>query len=167
MIYTELIMILHIQRNVFDKLGLFFMKFKTGGLFCLICLIVMGCGARETFNHGFRASEDDIAQVPIGSSVEQVRLVFGSPSTVSETGDNPIWYYISQKSQSDLFVPRKVVDQRVLAITIDENERVSNIADYGLKDGKLFDFVSKTTPTGGTDMTLLQRVFSIEALRNG
>ena len=133
----------------------------------LLSVILMGCVGRESFSHGFRASDDDIAQVPVGSSIEQVELVFGTPSTISNSGDLPIWYYISQEAESDLFTARKVTDQRVLAITMDNNQRVANIANYGLKDGKLFDFVSKTTPTGGTNATLLQRVFSVEALRNG
>lgn len=142
---------------------------KLQAVFMVLILtgLLSGCAGRETFSHGFRASDEDIAQVPVGSSIEQVELVFGTPSTTSVAEDNPIWYYISQKSQSDLISPRKVIDQRVLAVTFDEEQRVKNIANYGLKDGKLFDFVTKTTPTGGTNMTLLQRLFSIEAIQNG
>ena len=50
----------------------------------------------------------------------------------------------------------KVVDQHVLAIYFDKNGKVERIANYGLKDGKVFDFVSRTTPTGGAEPILPQ-----------
>lgn len=35
---------------------------------------------------------------------------------------------------------------------------MEHIANYGLKDGKLFDFVSRTTPTSGKDQTFLGQI---------
>ena len=46
------------------------------------------------------------------------------------------------------FMNSSVIDQRVLAVYFDEEELVSQLANYGLKDGQVFDFVSCTTPTG-------------------
>jgi len=37
---------------------------------------------------------------------------------------------------------------------------VKQVANYGMKDGKVFDFVSRTTPTGGRDSNFLQQVFA-------
>jgi outer membrane protein assembly factor BamE (lipoprotein component of BamABCDE complex) len=48
----------------------------------------------------------------------------------------------------------------VLAVYFDDNQTVQQIADYGLKDGQLFDFVTKTTPTRGRDDKVLQQVLS-------
>ena len=36
----------------------------------------------------------------------------------------------------------------------------SSIANYGLKDGKVFDFISRTTPTGGKDQTFLGQMLA-------
>ena len=33
------------------------------------------------------------------------------------------------------------------------------LADYGLKDGKVFDFYAKTTPTGGQELSYLRNIF--------
>ena len=52
-------------------------------------------------------------------------------------------------------MPQKVVDQRVIAVYFDKDRRVRRLANYGLKDGKIFDFVSQTTPTGGKERNLL------------
>ena len=37
---------------------------------------------------------------------------------------------------------------------------VQRVANYGLKDGKVFDFISRTTPTGGSDQNFLAQVLS-------
>ena len=54
----------------------------------------------------------------------------------------------------------KVVDQRILAVYFGEDGRVENIAHYGLQDGKVFDFISRTTPTGGKDVTFIGQLLS-------
>jgi outer membrane protein assembly factor BamE (lipoprotein component of BamABCDE complex) len=35
------------------------------------------------------------------------------------------------------------------------------LANYGLKDGKIFDYISRTTPTGGEELSVLGQVFKI------
>ncbi len=54
----------------------------------------------------------------------------------------------------------KLVDQRVLAIYFGPDGTVANIANYGLKDGKVFDFIKRVTPTGGKDLTFIGQVLS-------
>jgi outer membrane protein assembly factor BamE (lipoprotein component of BamABCDE complex) len=56
-------------------------------------------------------------------------------------------------------MPQQVVDQRVVAIYFDKGRRVERLANYGLKDGKVFDHVSRTTPTGGNELAYLTNVF--------
>ena len=53
-----------------------------------------------------------------------------------------------------------IVDQRVLAVYFGADGRVTQIAHYGLQDGKLFDFVSRTTPTGGKDQSFIGQLLS-------
>ena len=54
-------------------------------------------------------------------------------------------------------MPHEVIDQRVIAVYFDKDRRVARLANYGLKDGKVFDFVSQTTPTGGEELQLPAR----------
>ncbi len=42
-------------------------------------------------------------------------------------------------------MPYEVVDQRVIAVYFDKDRKVERLANYGLKDGKMFDFVSRST----------------------
>lgn len=127
----------------------------------LACALALtGCGRfTETFQRGYVMQEGALAQIPIGSSQEQVLLVMGTPSTVA-TVNGEVFYYISQKAErAAAFMPQKVVDQRVVAIYFDKNRKVRKLADYGLKDGKVFDFYAKTTPTGGQELSYLRNIF--------
>jgi outer membrane protein assembly factor BamE (lipoprotein component of BamABCDE complex) len=112
----------------------------------------------ETLTQGYIIDQESLDLVPVGSSREQVLLALGSPSTTA-TFDNEVFYYISQtRRRAVAFAKPKLVDQKVLAVYFGADGRVSNIANYGLKDGKVFDFISRTTPTGGKDQNFLAQV---------
>ena len=82
----------------------------------------------------------------------------GTPSTTSTVGGDA-WYYIGQRIQRALsFMPDKMTDQHVLAVYFDKSGKVERIANYGMKDGKVFDFVSRTTPTGGSEPDFLKNM---------
>ena len=49
-------------------------------------------------------------------------------------------------------------EQRVLAVHLDARNKVEKIANYGLQDGRLFDFISRTTPTGGEELSLARQL---------
>ena len=112
----------------------------------------------ETLTQGYIIDQQALDLVPVGSSREQVLLALGTPSTTA-TFDNEVFYYISQtRHRSVAFANAKLVDQKVLAVYFGEDGRVTNIANYGLKDGKVFDFISRTTPTGGKDQNFLAQI---------
>jgi outer membrane protein assembly factor BamE (lipoprotein component of BamABCDE complex) len=46
----------------------------------------------------------------------------------------------------------------VLVVYFDRDRRVTRIANYGLQDGKVFDFISRTTASGGADITLAGQI---------
>jgi outer membrane protein assembly factor BamE (lipoprotein component of BamABCDE complex) len=112
----------------------------------------------ETFTQGYIIDQQAVDSVPVGSSREQVLLALGTPSTTA-TFDNEVFYYISQtRKRSVAFAKPHIVDQHVLAVYFGADGRVTNIANYGMKDGKIFDFISRTTPTGGKDQSFLSQI---------
>jgi outer membrane protein assembly factor BamE (lipoprotein component of BamABCDE complex) len=122
-------------------------------------LALGGCFT-QTFERGYVLPDGALEQLSIGASQEQVLIVLGTPSTVA-TLSGEVFYYISQKTQRTAFLPQKEVDRRVIAVYFDKSRRVDRIANYGLKDGKIFDFVSRTTPTSGQELTYLTYVFKV------
>ena len=116
-----------------------------------------GC-TREVLNQGYVQSEDAISLVGEGSSREQVLLALGTPSTTATFG-NEVFYYISQKRVRNFaFQNPSVVDQKVLAVYFAGDNTVERMANYTLKDGKVFDTISRTTPTATKDQSFLQQV---------
>ena len=123
-------------------------------------LMLAGCGGLgETLSRGYVLPEGALEQIPMGATQEQVLIVLGTPSTVA-TVNGEAFYYISQKSKRDAaFMHFEVVDQRVVAVYFDKDRHVVRLANYGIKDGKIFDFVSQTTPTGGQELSYLRNLF--------
>jgi outer membrane protein assembly factor BamE (lipoprotein component of BamABCDE complex) len=116
-----------------------------------------GCTG-ETFQRGYVLPEGALAQIPLGASQEQVLLVLGTPSTVA-TVSGEAFYYISQKVDRPVaFMQTKVTDQRVIAVYFDRDRKVQRLAEYGMKDGHVFDFVSQTTPTTGNDLNVVTTI---------
>ena len=101
------------------------------------------------------ADERLLEQVKVGSSAEQVLVVLGTPTSTSTVGGSA-WYYISQKTvQTFAFQQPNVVEQRIFAVYFDKAKKVERVANYGLQDGQVFDFVSRTTPTAGAESSFL------------
>jgi outer membrane protein assembly factor BamE (lipoprotein component of BamABCDE complex) len=128
----------------------------------VLTMALGGCGAfTQVYHRGYIVPEGALEQIPLGSSQEQVLVVLGTPSTVA-TVSGEAFYYISQRAEQQLaFMPHKVTNQRVLAVYFDRERRVQRVANYGVKDGRVFDFVSRTTPSGGQELNYLNYLFAI------
>jgi outer membrane protein assembly factor BamE (lipoprotein component of BamABCDE complex) len=117
----------------------------------------------QTYQHGYVLADGALEQIPLGATQEQVLIVLGTPSTVA-TVSGEVFYYISQRGEQTAFMPQKMIDQRVVAVYFDKNRRVERLANYGMQDGKIFDFVSRTTPTSGQELSYLVYIFKIFSL---
>jgi outer membrane protein assembly factor BamE (lipoprotein component of BamABCDE complex) len=126
----------------------------------LVCALLGACTG-EQFQKGYILPPGALEQIPIGASQDQVLIVMGTPSTVA-TLNGEVFYYISQRSERKVaFMNQQVIDQRVIAIYFDKNRQVQRLANYGLQDGKIFDFISRTTPTSGQELSYLTPLFKL------
>jgi outer membrane protein assembly factor BamE (lipoprotein component of BamABCDE complex) len=117
-----------------------------------------GCSTSEIIQNGYVVDQQTLALAPVGSSREQVLLSLGSPSATA-TFDAEVFYYISQKrTRAVAFMKPKLVDQSILAVYFNKDGAVDHLAHYSIQDGRVFDMISRTTPTGGTEMTFLMRL---------
>ncbi len=134
--------------------------------------VLAGCIEQRVINNGAIISQDQLDLIPVGSSQDQVILALGSPSTTGQFG-NEVYYYISQKrAKTYEFEKLKLIDQKVLSVYFDEEQTVSRIANYGVQDGRVFDFITRTTPTSGEEFTFLKQLLTgraspASALQNG
>ncbi|WP_132249449.1 outer membrane protein assembly factor BamE [Methylobacterium segetis] len=124
----------------------------------LLATGVSGC-IGEDLRHGYPIDQAAVASIKPGASPEQVLQILGSPSTVSTVG-NKSWYYISQNTRRTvMFLGESVQDQKVVAVYFSSGFKVERVALYGLQDGRVFDFIERTTPTSGADRAFLSQLF--------
>lgn len=135
-------------------------RLRGAGLACAMALSLGGClGYDGSVVRGYVVDERAMAQIKVGASKEQILGSLGTPSTTSTVGGDS-WYYISQRVEQKLrFMQPEVIDQRVVAVYFGKGGKVERIADYGLKDGVVFDAISRTTPTGGSEQSFLRNLF--------
>lgn len=112
----------------------------------------------ETFNRGYVISEEALAQVKEGNSQDQVMIALGTPTTIS-TINGDVFYYISEKqTRTFTFQQPRTVERNVMAIYFNSQRKVERVANYALQDGKVFDFISRQTVSGGEEANLLRQL---------
>ena len=139
-----------------------FRRAAAPGLAILAALALSACSSVSTTQvRGQVVTETQLDQVPVGSSKEQVMVVLGTPSTTA-TVAGEVYYYISQTEHRTMrFMKPEITDRRIVAIYFDKESRVERIANYGLQDGVVFDFISRKTPTTGVEKTLLGQMLGL------
>jgi outer membrane protein assembly factor BamE (lipoprotein component of BamABCDE complex) len=132
---------------------------RTPVLVLLAALALCGCEA-TTLKHGTQFHDGDLQQIQPGMSQEQVRMNLGTPATTAVVNNGQAFYYISStQTQSAFFLPSEK-DRQVVAVYFSPGGTVDRVANYGMQDGKVFDYVSRTTPApGGHDDGILKMLF--------
>ncbi len=128
-------------------------------LVAVVCVAGLAACSSQFSQHGHLLTEADVAQVQQGMSKQQVQFLLGTPDTTATyTGD--VFYYISTKMKQTAFLKPKVIDRRVVAVYFaSQIDTVNRVAHYGLKDGKVFDFITRETPSHGSEANLLKQLF--------
>lgn len=125
----------------------------------LAALTLPAC-SEQIIKHGHQFRENDIQQITPGMSQEQVKLQLGSPATTATINNGQAFYYISSTHSQAAFLKPKEVDRKVLAVYFNPLGSVDQVANYGMKDGKVFDYISRKTPApGGKDDGILKQLF--------
>lgn len=114
-------------------------------------------GFNETYSHGY-IPDSRLDQVKVGMDVGKVLDALGTPSTVSTVG-NKTFYYINQRTTRMMqFMNTTEVERRVWVVYFNKGFKVERIANYGIQDGVVFDFITRTTPTGGGEQSFLRNL---------
>ncbi|SEE30896.1 Outer membrane protein assembly factor BamE, lipoprotein component of the BamABCDE complex [Rhizobiales bacterium GAS188] len=113
-----------------------------------------------TLTHGYVFDDKVLDEIKPGTDVQNVLQKLGQPSNVSTVG-NQTFYYTSQTTyQRFMFQKPSVIDQRVFAIYFDKTFKVERLANWGMQDGKVFDFISRATPSSGAEQSFLRQIFN-------
>ena len=120
------------------------------GIVTLTAIWLSGCSSSTT-KHGQLFQDTDLQQIAPGMTQEQVKLALGTPNTTATAGTGKAFYYISSTMVQNSFLLPSEVDRKVVAIYFTQGGSVERVANYGIKDGKVFDAISRTTPSANTN----------------
>jgi outer membrane protein assembly factor BamE (lipoprotein component of BamABCDE complex) len=125
---------------------------RYGGLavISLAAIWLGGCSSTTT-RHGQLFQDNDLQQVTPGMTQDQVKLTLGTPNTTAAAGTGNAFYYISSTMVQNAFLLPSETDRKVVAIYFTQAGTVERVANYGIKDGKVFDAISRTTPSANTN----------------
>ncbi|MET3590427.1 outer membrane protein assembly factor BamE (lipoprotein component of BamABCDE complex) [Bartonella silvatica] len=122
------------------------------------CSFLDSSGSSQVYQEGYILDKNALSSIMVGSSKEQVLLSLGTPS-LKTNYDNEVFYYISQtRYRAMQFMKTKIIDRKVLAIYFNKNEQVTKVAHYGLQNGRVFDFITQTTPTATKEQPFLLQI---------
>lgn len=121
--------------------------------------VLLAACAETITKHGHQFQENALTQVTPGMSQEQVKTVLGSPTTTAAVGGGSAYYYISSTQGQSAFLTPKEKDRQVVAVYFGQVGAVERVAQYGLRDGKVFDYVKNETPAHAKDEGMLKALF--------
>jgi outer membrane protein assembly factor BamE (lipoprotein component of BamABCDE complex) len=124
-----------------------------------MALAVAACSTNIA-HRGYLAKPGAFSQVREGMAKSEVEGILGSPSTTASVnfqGDS--YYYISSTTEQRAFLNPEEIERQVIAVRFNQNDQVASLGQYGLEDGKIIDINSRTTPTKGRELTMLQQLF--------
>lgn len=116
----------------------------------LVGALVLGACATTVTKHGHQFQESDLQQIQPGMSQDQVRMALGTPATTATLGRNNAYYYISSTTTQTAFFSPKEIDRTVVAVYFSPTSSVERVAQYGIKDGKVFDISTSQTPAANS-----------------
>ena len=114
----------------------------------------------ETYtNHGFTPQIAELETIVQGTDTRgSVLRKLGRPSSISSFDSNS-WFYEASRVERYAFYEPKVVDRTVVTVNFDDAGLVERVGRYGVEDGRVIDLVTRTTPTYGRELTVLQQIF--------
>ncbi|MGB3457649.1 MAG: outer membrane protein assembly factor BamE [Litorimonas sp.] len=114
--------------------------------------------------HGYVPTADSKPQEinPNSDTKASVLAALGSPSvegTFDEDVDADTWYYINQVRERYAYLRPQIQEQSVTAISFNADGQVVRVAEYGIEDRRIVNYVDRETPTRGRELSVLEQVF--------
>lgn len=122
-------------------------------------LALAGCApVMET--HGYTPIPEALARIEVGLDTRSsVQSKIGRPASTG-TFDNSGWYYVSSVVEHYTFYEPKIVERTVVAVTFDDADVVTDVVSFGLDGGRVIDLETRTTPTYGRQLTIVEQIVS-------
>ena len=133
---------------------------RGGRLVIGACAIALTLACTPIYrNHGYVPAPDELAQVKIGSSREEVADLIGRPSAQGLLNDDG-WFYVQSRWETYGARAPKEVDRQVVAVSFDTAGRVENIEHFGLDRGRVVALSRRVTTPSVKAPGIMRQLFA-------
>ena len=117
------------------------------------------CGGQYR-NHGYMPMKVDVDALVVGVDTREAIIEeIGAPSIGGVVTDEAI-YYVRSRMHHRGYMQPKEIRREVLVLSFGENQILSNVERFGIKQGKLVRLEHRVTQTLGGDRTILQEIIT-------
>ena len=102
-----------------------------------LVICVSACAATYT-NHGYVPPPEELAEINVGDSREEVQALVGVPSAAGVIRDEA-WFFTQYRVRNFTYNAPEVIERDIVAISFDTGGRVSNIERFGLRMARSFN----------------------------
>ena len=125
----------------------------------LALLALAGCSPQFR-NHGYLPDETELAALVVGVDTRlEVDEAFGVPG-MSGLQQSSGYYYIHSRVRHMTYKEPEVIERNVVAISFDDENVLTNIGRYSLKDGKIIILSRRVTEGGDITTGALRQLFA-------
>ena len=110
-------------------------------------------------SHGYAPDDESLSEIAVGTDTKgSVQRKIGRPG-LTGVFEPDAWFYEAETIEKYTYHAPKVTERRVVAISFDPaTEVVTDVATYGIEDGRVIDLQTRTTPTYGRKLTIIQQL---------
>lgn len=137
--------------------------FSSGALrnaaLCAAAALALGaCGEPRYAVQGYAPRSDELQRLTMGEdTTATVRRKLGEP-TILGTFESGTWYYVSTVTEQRTYHLPEPIDRTVVQLAFNDAGVLESVNRYGLEDGRVVDLETRTTPTFGRELTLVQQL---------
>jgi outer membrane protein assembly factor BamE (lipoprotein component of BamABCDE complex) len=134
---------------------------KINSILLVAVLAIMATSCNKEINvHGFNFEHADLSVIKVAeTSKQQLIQEMGSPTAQSDFGEKKL-YYISTKTEKIAFFEPKVLEQKILCISLDNSDIVKKVDQFTLSDAHKISFSENYTDIQGNSITAMQQILT-------
>jgi outer membrane protein assembly factor BamE (lipoprotein component of BamABCDE complex) len=132
---------------------------RSSAILALAFGLALGACAPTTQVHVYMPSPADVSRIRPGvDTTATVEEVLGLPTSTGLLRDTA-WFYVESTFENYTYHRPRVIDRTVLVVNFNQTGTVTDVAKFGVEQGRLVQLTARTTDTGGRQLGIVEQLF--------
>ena len=132
---------------------------RSSAILALAFGLALGACAPTTQVHGYMPSPADVSRIRPGvDTTATVEEILGLPSSTGLLRDTA-WFYVESTFENYTYHRPRVIDRTVLVVNFNQTGTVTDVAKFGVEQGRIVELTARTTDTGGRQLGVVEQLF--------